>query len=73
MFSEEDEDFLESLPLNVRVQTLMQVQEKKGKEKEKEETKIRKTIKVKRKIKYIIYTVTYLLDNDAKNLTRSKS
>jgi hypothetical protein len=26
MFSENDEDFLEILPLNVRVQTLMQVQ-----------------------------------------------
>jgi hypothetical protein len=48
MFSENDEDFLESLPLNVRDQTLMQVQ---NEEKEKEETKIRKTIKVKRKIK----------------------
>jgi hypothetical protein len=34
MFSEENEDFLKSLPLNVRVQTLMQVQNKrKGKEK----------------------------------------
>jgi hypothetical protein len=33
MFSKENEDFLESLPLNVRVQTLMQVQ-KKRKEKE---------------------------------------
>jgi hypothetical protein len=79
MFSDEDEDFLESLPLNVRDQTLMQVQKKKKeekekeKEKEKEETKIRKTIKVKRKIKYIIYTVTYLPGNGAKNLTRSKS
>jgi len=28
MFSKENEDFLESLPLNVRVQTLMQVQKK---------------------------------------------
>jgi hypothetical protein len=76
MFSDEDEDFLESLPLNVRDQTLMQVQKKKEekeKEKEKEETKIRKTIKVKRKIKYIIYTVTYLPGNGSKNLTRSKS
>jgi hypothetical protein len=26
MFSENDESFLESLPLNVRIQTLMQVQ-----------------------------------------------
>jgi hypothetical protein len=26
MFSENDEDFLKSLPFNVRVQTLMQVQ-----------------------------------------------
>jgi hypothetical protein len=47
MFSKNDEDFLKSLPFNVRDQTLMQVQKKK----EKEETKIRKTIKVKRKIK----------------------
>jgi hypothetical protein len=46
MFSEKDEDFLESLSLNVRFQTLMQVQEKKVEnEKEKEETKIRKTNK----------------------------
>jgi hypothetical protein len=46
MFSKKDEDFLESLPFNVRFQTLMQVQEKKEeKEKEKEETKIRKTNK----------------------------
>jgi len=46
---------------------------KRRKEKEKEETIIRKTIKVKRKIKYIIYTITYLSGNGAKNLTRSKS
>jgi hypothetical protein len=46
MFSEKDEDFLESLPLNVCVQTLMQVQKKrKKKEKEEEETKIRETNK----------------------------
>jgi len=42
MFSENDDDFLESLPFNVHVQTFMQVQ------KEKKETKIRKIIKVKR-------------------------
>jgi hypothetical protein len=47
MFSEENEDFLESLPLNVRVQTLMQVN-KKRKEKEKKQ-KLEKQIKVKRK------------------------
>jgi hypothetical protein len=47
MFSEENEDFLESLPLNVRVQTLMQVT-KKRKEKEKKQ-KLEKQIKVKRK------------------------
>jgi hypothetical protein len=41
----------------------------KGKGKGNEETKIRKIIKVKRKIKYIIYTVTYLPGNGAKNLT----
>jgi len=35
MFSDEDEDFLESLPLNVRDQTLMQVQKKKKKRKRK--------------------------------------
>jgi hypothetical protein len=45
MFSEENEDFLESLPLNVRVQPLMQVQKKR---KEKEQ-KLEKRIKVKRK------------------------
>ena len=52
IFSEENEDFLESLPLNVRVQTLMQVQKKrKEKEKEKKRTKIRKTNKIKNKRK----------------------
>ena len=58
MFSEENENFLESLRLNVCVQTLMQVQ-KKRKEKEKEQ-KLEKQIKVKRnekKWKYIIYTI----------------
>jgi hypothetical protein len=40
MFSKNDEDFLESLPLNVRDQTLMQVQkEKKKKEKRKRRNK----------------------------------
>ena len=75
MFSEENEDFLESLPLNVRVQTLMQVQ-KKRKEKEKEKrTKIRKTNKSKNKRKskkYIIYTILTFPGNGAKNLTRPK-
>jgi len=50
MFSKENKDFLESLPLNVHVQTLMQVQKK----------KLEKWIKVKRKEnkwKYIIYTI----------------
>jgi hypothetical protein len=52
MFSEKDEDFLESLPLNVRVQTLMQVQkERKKEEKKEEETKIRETNKSEKKIK----------------------
>jgi hypothetical protein len=46
-FFEENKDFLESLPLNVCVQTLMQVQKKK-KRKEKEQ-KLEKPIKVKRK------------------------
>jgi hypothetical protein len=31
MFSEENKDFLESLPLNVRVKTLMQVQKERRK------------------------------------------
>jgi hypothetical protein len=35
MFSNEDEDFLQSLPLNVHDQTLMQVQKKKKKRKRK--------------------------------------
>jgi hypothetical protein len=35
MFSEEDEDFLESLPFNVRVQTLVQVQKERKKKKQK--------------------------------------
>jgi len=33
MFSDEDEDFLESLPLNMRDQTLMQVQKKRKRSK----------------------------------------
>jgi hypothetical protein len=45
---------------------------KREKEEEKEETKIRKTNKSEKKRKYIIYTITYLPDNDTKNLTRSK-
>ena len=53
MFSENDEDFLENLPLNLRVQTLMQVQKerKRKEEKEKEETKVRKTNKSEKKRK----------------------
>jgi len=35
MFSEEDEDFLESLPFNVLVQTLVQVQKERKKKKQK--------------------------------------
>jgi hypothetical protein len=46
MFSKENKDFLESLPLNVRVQNLMQVQ-KKRKENEKKQKKFRKTNKIK--------------------------
>jgi ATP-dependent Lon protease len=75
MFSEKNEDFLESLPLNVRFQTLMQMQKKK-KKKRKKKQRLEKRIKVKikeNKRKYIIYTITYLPGNGAKNLTRSKS
>ena len=43
------------------------------KKEEKEETKIRETNKSEKKRKYIIYTLTYLPGNGAKNLTRSKS
>ena len=50
IFSKENKDFLESLPLNVRVQNLMQVQ-KKRKENEKKQKKFRKTNKSKNKIK----------------------
>jgi hypothetical protein len=35
VFSENDEDFLESLPFNVRVQTLMQVQKERRKRKKR--------------------------------------
>jgi hypothetical protein len=35
MFSKEDEDFLQSLPLNVCDQTLMQVQKERKKKKQK--------------------------------------
>ena len=77
MFSENDEDFLESLPLNVRDQTLMHVQEENKIEEKKNKTKQNKRnksqIKEKKrkdnKIKYIIYTVIYLPGNGAKNLT----
>jgi len=51
MFSENDEDFLKSLPLNVHVQTFMQVQKERKRKRRNKEKKIRKTIKVKRKIK----------------------
>jgi hypothetical protein len=36
IFSEEDEDFLQSLPLNVRDQTLIQVQKRNKKKKKKQ-------------------------------------
>jgi len=49
MFSEENKDFLESLPLNVCVQTLMQVQKKK--KRKRKGTKIRKTNKSEKKRK----------------------
>jgi len=50
-FSENDEDTLQSLPLNVRDQTLIQVQKKRRKKKKKKKKKQRleKQIKVKRK------------------------
>jgi hypothetical protein len=58
MFSEKNKDFLESLPLNVRVQTLMQVQKKRKRKRKR--TKLEKQIKVKtkknkRNIKFIQY------------------
>ena len=59
--------------INSHASTEKKEEKEKEKEEEEEETKIRKTIKVKRKIKYIIYTVTYLPGNGAKNLTRSNS
>jgi len=49
-FSENDEDTLQSLPLNVRDQTLIQVQKKrKKKKKKKKKQRLEKQIKVKRK------------------------
>jgi hypothetical protein len=55
MFSENDKDFLESLPLNMRIQTLMQVQKerKKKKKKKRKKQRLEKQIKVKRKEKKI--------------------
>jgi len=50
MFSKKNKDFLESLPLNVRIQTLMQVQKKRTKKKKKT-NKFRKTNKSKNKRK----------------------
>jgi hypothetical protein len=41
MFSENDEDTLQSLPFNVCVQTLMQVEEENERKKETKETKVR--------------------------------
>jgi hypothetical protein len=70
--------FLKKMRIPYKVYHLMYVTKLsckcRRKEKEKEETKkkIRKTIKVEEKKIYIIYKVTYLLSNDAKNLTRSK-
>ena len=56
MFSKENEDFLESLPLNVRVQTLMQVQKKRKRKRTKLEKQIKvKTKENKRNIKFIQY------------------
>jgi len=46
MFSENDEDFLESLPLNVRDQTLMHVQEE-NKRKKRNKKKRNKTKETK--------------------------
>jgi hypothetical protein len=42
MFSEEDEDFPESLSHNVRVQTLMQLQKKKRKKRKRKKQKLEK-------------------------------
>jgi hypothetical protein len=55
MFSENDKDFLESLPLNMRIQTLMQMQKerKKKKNKKRKKQRLEKQIKVKRKEKKI--------------------
>jgi len=44
----------------------------KKRKKKKKKTNIRKTNKSENKRKYIIYTITYLLVNGTKNLTRSK-
>ena len=78
-----NEDTLESLPLNVRDQTLMHVQEenkrKKRKEKKRKRNKTKKKkqkldkMKRENKINIIIYTRIYLPGNDTKNLTRPKS
>jgi len=51
MFSKENEDFLENLPLNVRVQTLMQVQKKRKEKGKRKRTKLEKQIKVKKQKK----------------------
>jgi len=48
MFSDEDEDFLESLPLNVRDQTLMQVQKKKKKKRKRKRKRKRKKQKLEK-------------------------
>jgi len=63
MISKEIEDFRESLPPNVRVQTLMQVQKKRKRKRKRKRkgTKLEKQIKVKktkenkRNIKFIQY------------------
>jgi hypothetical protein len=81
IFSENDEDTLQSLPLKLsctcrkRIKWKKKTKQKETKQKEtkQKETKL-DTRKVKRenKINIIIYTGIYLPGNGAKNLTRPK-
>ena len=75
IFSKNNEDTLQSLPLNIRDQTLMHVYEenKRKKKTKQKKNKVRyKKSKRDNKINTIIYTRIYLPGSGAKNLTRPK-
>ena len=68
MFSKEGKDFLESLPFNMCDQNFMQVQKENRKRIRIKNIK-NKSENRKTRIKFIVCTLTYLPENDAKDLT----